>query len=109
MITHEEFIEMKIFKKQGKSIRQIAKETNRSRNTVRKCLRNDGVRKYSKRAQAPSKLDAYKEYLNKRVEEAKPYILPATVLFKEIQEQGYEGKITILRCFLQTIREKEKN
>lgn len=108
MITHEEFIEMKILKKQGKSIRQIARETNRSRNTVRKCLRKDDVPKYPKRVQTSSKLDPYKEYLKKRVEEAQPYTLPATVLLKEIQEEGYQGKITILREFLQPIRGKEQ-
>jgi transposase len=108
MITHEEFIEMKVLNKQGKSIRQIARETNRSRNTVRKCLRNNEKPKYPKREGVPSKLDAYKGYLKKRVEEARPYVLPATVLLKEIQEMGYQGKITILRDFLQTIQLKEE-
>ena len=65
--------------------------------------------KYPKREGVPSKLDAYKGYLKKRVEEARPYVLPATVLLKEIQEMGYQGKITILRGFLQTIQLKEEN
>ncbi|MCB1067836.1 MAG: helix-turn-helix domain-containing protein [Simkania sp.] len=41
-------MEMKILKKQGKSIRQIAREPNRSQNTVRKCLRKDDFPKYPK-------------------------------------------------------------
>jgi len=56
MITYEETIEMKVLHKQGKSIRQIARETNRSRNSVRKYLRRDEPPKYSKRKENPSKL-----------------------------------------------------
>lgn len=99
---------MKMLKKQGKSIRQIARESGRSRNTVRKSLRNHEPFKYPQRPQVVSKLDPYKEYLKKRVEEAQPYFLPAPVLLKEIQNQGYQGKITILRDFLQTIRKKKE-
>ena len=108
MITQEEFIEMKVLKKQGKSIRQIACETNRSRNTVRKSLRANAMPKYPKRLQVASKLDPYKEYLVRRVEQADPYFLPAPVLLKEIQEQGYQGKLTILKDFLRTFRKKEE-
>jgi transposase len=108
MITQEEFIEMKVLKKQGKSIRQISRESGRSRNTVRKSLRTEEMPKYPGRPQVASKLDPYKEYLKKRIEGAEPYFLSAPVLLKEIQEQGYHGKITILRNFLQTIRKKEE-
>jgi len=108
MITQEEFIEMKVLKKQGKSIRQIARETGRSRNTVRKSLRVEEIPKYPERPQIASKLDPYKNYLRKRVEDAQPYFLPAPVLLKEIQEQGYQGKLTILKDFLRTFRKKEE-
>ena len=100
MITQEEFIKMKVLKKQGKSIRQIANETGRSRNTVRKSLRSNEMPKYPKKPKVASKLDPYKEYLKKRVKQAEPYFLPAPVLLKEIQEQGYQGKLTILKDFL---------
>jgi len=107
MLTQEEFIEMKILKKHGKSIRKIAKETNRSRNTVRKHLKAKDLPKYRARPKVVSKLNPYIDYLKNRIELAEPHFLPATVLFREIQEQGYSGKITILRSFLQTIRKKE--
>jgi len=42
------------------------------------------------------------------VEQAQRYNFSTTVMFKEIQEQGYEEKVTILRYFLQTIRKKKK-
>jgi transposase len=101
MITQEELIEMQILKKHENSIRSIAKALGVSRNTVRKYLREEKKRaEYKQRKTSPSKLDAYKEYLTNRVRQATPYVIPATVLLREIQEQGYQGKITILRDFL---------
>jgi transposase len=46
-------------------------------------------------------LDSFKSYLTDRVNAAAPEQLPATVLLGEIQDLGYDGKITILRyCHL---------
>lgn len=108
MITLEDAVEIRILKKQGKSIRKIVEETGKARNTVRKYLKNDSVPYYKKRAIKDSKLDAYKPYLIKRVDEAKPHRIPAPVLMREIKEQGYKGQITILRMFLQNLQPKEK-
>lgn len=41
----------------------------------------------------PSKLDNYKRYLEDRVNGAKPHVLPASVLFREIRQKGYQGKL----------------
>lgn len=96
----EQIMEIQILYKQGKSIRRIAKDMGLSKNTVKKYLREEGPIKYKARIAKPSKLDKYKEYLKKRIEGAKPHIIPGTVLLKEIREQGYEGKLTILRYFI---------
>lgn len=102
MISQEEIIEMQILKKHGKSIRSIAKVLGLSRNTVKKFLREEKQQpSYGPRKKVPSKLDPYKEYLLNRIKEAEPYKIPATVLLQEIQDLGYQGKITILRDFLQ--------
>lgn len=107
MITQEELMEIQILKKQGKSIRQIAKSLGISRNTVRKFLR---VKKpntiYGPRISGPSKLDPYKEYLTSRIRQANPHVIPGTVLLREIQELGYKGQLTILRMFLQTLKQE---
>jgi len=53
-------------KKQSKSIKQIAEETNRSRSSVRKYLRGDEVPKYSKKNKSSSKLNPYTAERNPR-------------------------------------------
>jgi len=102
MITQEELIEMQILKRHKNSIRFIAKALGLSRNTVRKFLREERQQPvYGPRGKAPSKLDPYKGYILNRIQQAKPYIIPAIVLLNEIQDLGYQGKITILRDFIQ--------
>lgn len=104
MLILEQTVEIKILYKQGKSIRKIAKETGYSRNTIKKYLLREESPKYKRRAKIPSKLDNYKSYLENRVNGAKPHVIPATVLFREIQQKGYQGKLTILREFLLNLK-----
>jgi transposase len=46
------------------------------------------------------KLDPFMTYLQERVASAKPDWIPATVLIREIREQGYTGGISQLKVFL---------
>ena len=85
---------------QGQSIRKIARELNLSRNTVKQHLRRKEMPTYSKRGQKKTKLAPFEPYLLKRIEQAKPDWLPATVLFDEILERGYSGGIAQLRRFV---------
>lgn len=82
--------------KQGLSIRDIARQTSLSRNTVRKVLRghHDLTRKPAPRA---SKLDPFKDYLRRRRAELP---LSAVRLLQEIGPMGYAGSIVTLRRFL---------
>ncbi len=100
MITQEHFMEIQILQKQGKGIRQIAKELGLSRNTVKKYLNSKKPPKYQSKQKLPSKLDPYKVYLDKRIKDAKPHLIPATVLYLEIKQLGYRGKVTILRDWI---------
>lgn len=100
MINQEGYMEINILAKQGLSIREIARKMGMSRNTVRRYLRNEREPLYTARQAKPSKLDGYKNYLIKRIEEAKPICIPAPVLLHEIKEKGYTGAITILREFI---------
>ncbi len=60
-------MEIRILRRQGKSIRSIAKELSISRETVRKYLRSPGLEPvYGPRAPRPSKLDPYKAYIRQR-------------------------------------------
>jgi transposase len=54
----------------------------------------------------PSKLDPYKEFLKRRLEQGGDIRLPATVLHREIAEQGFEGSVKLVQRFLAAIKPK---
>jgi transposase len=83
---------------QGHSIRQIAKLTRLSRNTVRKALTERRVWTYKPRPAKGSKLDAFKPYLEERLAVG---VTNAVRLLAEIRDQGYTGGYTLVRQFLQ--------
>lgn len=98
-------MEIRILKKQGKSIRAIARELQISRETVRKYLRSPELEPvYGPRAPKRSKLDPHKAYIRQRVGDTAPHRLPATVLLRELRERGYDGGITILKEHLASLR-----
>ena len=109
MLNQDVFVKIQVLNHQGKSIKGIAREIGVSRNTVRKYLRKSNeLPTYKKREPRTTKLSAYESYLKKRVEQAKPEWIPAIVLYREIQEQGYNGKLTQLRRFLAPLKEKRQ-
>lgn len=93
-------MEMWVLKKQGRSIRQIAREMGMARNTVRRYLREQRTVRYGPRRPRPGKLDPCKGFLQERIEQARPEWIPATVLLREIQEAGYAGGISQLKAYL---------
>ncbi len=86
MLVAEEAVEMRVLRRQGKGIREIARTLEVSRNTVRRYLRSEGLQR-DQREPRPSKLDPYKQYINERVKAAAPDWIPATV--REIRALGY--------------------
>ena len=104
MLTQEETVEIRVLARQGKSIRQIARELRVSRNTVRRYLREEEAPRYGPRAARPTKLKAFKGYLEGRIEAAKPEWIPATVLFEEARGLGYSGGISQLRRFVASLK-----
>jgi transposase len=100
----EETVEIRVLKRQGKSIREIARTLDVSRNTVRRYQRRDGLPRYQRQAWRPGKLDAYKHYLAERVKAAAPEWIPATVLLRELRSLGYAGGYSILKDHLATLR-----
>ena len=102
-LVAEEAVEIRVLKRQGKSIREIARALELSRNTVRRYLRGKGLPHYARKAR-PSKLDPYKHHIADRVEAAAPDWIPATVLLRELKALGYAGGISILKEYLATLR-----
>jgi transposase len=99
----EEAVEIRVLRRQGKSIREVARMLNVSRNGVRRYLRSEGLPRYAREAR-PSKLDPYRNYLAERVKSAAPDWIPATVLLREIRRLGYRGGYSILKDYLATLR-----
>jgi len=91
-------------KAQGYSIRGIAKMTGLNRRTISKRLKEEELKAYKKRM-FKSKLDNYKEYIKNRLKTALPDRIPSSVIYEEIKEMGYEGKIRILQMFLKEVYE----
>lgn len=101
MLTAEERMELEVLKKHGAGIRELARVTGRSRNTVRRYLREGeaaAVRKaVPKRLE---KLDPFKDYIVERVKAAAPDRILAAVLFREIKARGYGGGETRVKQFV---------
>lgn len=102
MLDQERCMEIRILKKQGKSIKEICRLTGHSRNTVRRYLRSKEPLTYE-RPPRGSKLDPYKRYIRDRVEANRPHRLPATVLFREILARGFTGGERIVRTYVSTL------
>jgi transposase len=104
MHTKEIQVEIEVLSRQGKGIREIARETGVARNTIRAVLRGTNDGRYGPREPRPTKLDDHKDYLRRRIEGAGDVRLSATVLLREIRSNGYAGGITQLKEFLTSIR-----
>jgi transposase len=101
-------MEIKILHRQGNSIRAIARRLKLSRNSVRRYLRQtEDTPKVAIRAKQRSKLAPYHDYLQDRLQAAHPEWLPAPVLFREICELGYAGKLRRLQSYLSTCKAQE--
>lgn len=93
-------MEIKVLARRGTAVREIARQTGLSRNTVRRYLREEQAGRYKRREPRPTKLDPYKDYLLGRIAAARPHWIPATVLLRELHDVGYEGGISQLKAFL---------
>lgn len=89
----------------GWSLTAIAQETGFDRKTIRKYINAEQLPRSSKRTKRASKLDAYKPYLLQRIQEG---TTNCVVLLEEIRAQGFDGKSTILKDFVQPYRERPK-
>lgn len=96
MLILDQFMNIRFLQKQGHSVRQIARLTGHSRNTVRKLLRAATAPVPSPRVRA-SKLDAHRDYLTERWQ---THRLSAVRLAAEIRPLGFTGSVKIVRRFL---------
>jgi len=100
LLRLEEWMDIKSLHKEGHSIKAIARQTGRSRNTVRRVLRESTPASFHK-PERHSQLDPYKTYLGERWESCG---LSAVRLLPEIQAMGYTGSIITLRRYLHSLK-----
>jgi len=102
MLCQDQTMDILLLRKQGYSMRKIARESGHSRNTVRRIVREGAPRSFRTPVRA-SKLDAFKDYLRERFTE---HGLSAVRLTEEIRKMGFEGSSRIVCRFLATLRSK---
>ena len=100
MLSRDQTMDILLHHKQGHSIRQIARDSGHSRNTVRRAVREGAPRRFRTPAR-PSKLDPFKDYLRERFQE---HGLSGVRLTQEIRKMGFEGSERIVCRFLATVR-----
>ena len=97
-------MEIRILHRQGLSIREIARRTGHSRNTVERHLRSDAVPRYTPRPPVAGKLAPHEAWIAERIRSALPERISAMVLLRELRGRGYSGGTTILREHLARLR-----
>lgn len=100
------------YERDKKSIRQIARDFNLARNTVKKMLRTGIIdQQYVRTTQPFPKLGAYQESLVARLAEdrdkQKREQRTAQVLFEELQRQGFSGSYDSVKRFVRKWRDAE--
>ena len=102
MLRGRDVQELKELQRQGMSIQAISKLTGWDRKTIRKYVQAEGVvPEYGPRLAQPSKLDAFKPYLEERLRAG---VWNARVLLRELRERNYAGGYTILTDWLRPQR-----
>jgi len=108
MVTEEDYFMLKDLAREQEqttgriNISALARETGFDRKTVRHYLASAAPPDTPRRRTKSSKLDPYKPYIRGRL--AKFPRLSRVRLLEEIQNQGYDGRATILGDYLRQIR-----
>lgn len=105
MLRGGQILDVMDLHRQGLSIREIARRTGLSRNTVKKALSQRRVWSYKPRGPVGSKLDPFKPYLEERMAVG---VTNGTRLLAELRQLGYSGGYTLVREFLKPRRQAAK-
>lgn len=100
MLSKEDFAVIKALKKRGVYNKDIATELNVHPKTVSRALKRGGPPQ-KRRKKRGSKLDPYKAKIDQLLSEN---VWNAMVILREIEADGYDGKISILRDYIRPKR-----
>lgn len=100
MLSKEDFAVIRALKKRGVYVKDIAADLEVHPRTVSRALRRGGPPAGSRKKRG-SKLDRHKPKVDKLLSEN---VWNAMVILREIQEDGYDGGISILRDYIRPKR-----
>lgn len=100
MLSKEDYVVIKALKERGVYAKDIAQQLNVHPKTISRALKRGSGPK-SGRKRRESKLDPYKAQIDQLLAEG---VWNAMVIYREIEAEGYEGKLTILRDYIQPKR-----
>jgi len=103
MLKKEEWLLIRDLHSKAFSISEISRKTGHDRKTVRKYLNRETAPESQKLTTRPSKLDPYKPYILKKLNEGPN---SAAYIFSEIQKTGFDGGRTIVKDFVRKARPK---
>jgi transposase len=101
MINVEQRFMIKDLYRQGVSISEIARQTGHDRKTIRVAIQEPLTAATKSRQAKECKLDAYRAYLEERIEAG---VFNAEKLYQEVVALGYAGKGRQVRAFVQPYR-----
>ncbi|AAM05481.1 IS21-like element ISMac9 family transposase [Methanosarcina acetivorans] len=104
MLKKEDLFLIRDLSSQNLSISEIARQTGFDRKTVRKYLQLKTLPEPQKRPGRKSKLDPYKPYILKKLEEGS---YTTARLYREIKEMGFDGGMTIVKDFVREVRPQQ--
>ena len=89
----------------GRSIRGIADDLGIARNTVRRYLNSPESLRPKPRSRRASKLDPYREYVDRRLSEG---LENCVVLHRELKALGYDGGYSIPKSYVSPRRRRRQ-
>lgn len=104
MITKEEFMDIHSLRKDGWSMRAIAKKLGIHRNTVKRHLESDILPRYRKRKRKPSLLDPFEQIIKDYLEQDDYQV---TWILDRLRNMGYAGSYETLRDFVRPLKEQK--
>ncbi len=104
MIATEVYMDIIALKRQGHSLRWIAKKLGIHRKTVKKHLESESFPAYSPRTAKPSVLDPYHQVIRDFLDEDD---YQATWIFSRLKRMGYAGSYETVKIFVRSIKEQK--
>jgi transposase len=104
MISTEVYMDILAFKRQGHSIRWIARKLGIHRETVKKHLESNSFPAYTRKTVKPSILDPYHQVIRDFLDEDD---YQATWIFERLKRMGYAGCYDTVKVFVRSIKEQK--